>query len=269
MAKLFEDKRIIFASSVYSEGGKLHVIKKTSGKPIFDKDRPVYSMIRGMSRTLITSGIFKLIFREQPQERKRHLQNSLCSWRQRNRKDVWHFERKTKTKRFCYDWHEEGRNHSFHQHRPLQLDGNWSFEKAWRKGHHPQRSLDWSLWSKVYSDPDWMRPQDHERILVKMQENQRYGQDWPALFRLLWRKHEERMHWRWIPIRWELLQEGLGKWEDWRQGWHGKHRKTCLQSLRMEKGLIIKLNDLLKIINSKYVLQIQSDSKCNWLKLTN
>jgi hypothetical protein len=61
MAKLFEDKKIIFASSVYCENGKLRVMKKTSGKPVFDKDRPVYSMIRGMSRTLITSCNLHLI----------------------------------------------------------------------------------------------------------------------------------------------------------------------------------------------------------------
>lgn len=56
IAKLFEDKKVIFASSVYSDNGKLRVIIKKSGKPVFDKDRPIYSMIRGMSRTLITSG---------------------------------------------------------------------------------------------------------------------------------------------------------------------------------------------------------------------
>jgi hypothetical protein len=65
MAKLFEDKKIIFASSVLSENGKLRVIKKTSGKPIFDKDRPIYSMIRGMSKTIITSGKTLFNFRKQ------------------------------------------------------------------------------------------------------------------------------------------------------------------------------------------------------------
>jgi len=64
MAKLFEDKKIIFASSVYCEGGKLHVIKKSTGKPVFDKDRPIYSMIRGISRTLITSCKLNFIFRK-------------------------------------------------------------------------------------------------------------------------------------------------------------------------------------------------------------
>jgi hypothetical protein len=58
MAKLFEDKKIIFASSVFCENGKMKVAKKTSGKPIFDKDRPIYSMVRGMAKTIITSGTF-------------------------------------------------------------------------------------------------------------------------------------------------------------------------------------------------------------------
>lgn len=56
IAKLFEDKKVIFSSSVYCDNGKLKVIIKKSGKPVFDKDRPIYSMIRGMSKTLITSG---------------------------------------------------------------------------------------------------------------------------------------------------------------------------------------------------------------------
>ncbi len=68
MAKLFEGKKILFASSVYCDNGKLKVIIKKSGKPIFDKDRPVYSMLRGLSKTLITSGNSAFISREQPQE---------------------------------------------------------------------------------------------------------------------------------------------------------------------------------------------------------
>lgn len=49
IAKLFENKKAIFASSVYCDNGKLKAIIKKSGKPVFDKDRPIYSMIRGMS----------------------------------------------------------------------------------------------------------------------------------------------------------------------------------------------------------------------------
>lgn len=64
IAKLFEDKKVIFASSVLLENGKLRVIKKTSGKPIFDKDRPVYSMIRGYAQTIITSGKKQFILRK-------------------------------------------------------------------------------------------------------------------------------------------------------------------------------------------------------------
>ena len=64
MAKLFEDKKIIFACSVVCENGKMKVIKKTSGKPVFDKDRPIYSMIRGMASTIITTGTFCFILRE-------------------------------------------------------------------------------------------------------------------------------------------------------------------------------------------------------------
>ena len=109
IAKLFEDKRIIFASTVLSENGKLKVVKKTSGKPIFDKDRPIYSMIRGFSRTIITSGKNSSILRKQPQIRKGHLQGSFCQRRQRHRKDVRHFERKAKTERFCHERHEKGR----------------------------------------------------------------------------------------------------------------------------------------------------------------
>ena len=64
VAKLFEDKKIIFASSVLLENGKMRIIKKTSGKPIFDKDRPLYSMIRGISRTIITTGTFSSYFKK-------------------------------------------------------------------------------------------------------------------------------------------------------------------------------------------------------------
>jgi hypothetical protein len=56
MAKLFEDKKIMFCSATYHEGGKCYVVKKSSGKPMFELDRPVYSMVRGMAKTLITSG---------------------------------------------------------------------------------------------------------------------------------------------------------------------------------------------------------------------
>lgn len=62
MAKFFEGKKIMFASSVYCDNDKLKVILKKSGKPVFDKDRPIYSMIRGMSKTLITSGKNLTIF---------------------------------------------------------------------------------------------------------------------------------------------------------------------------------------------------------------
>ena len=58
MVKLVEDKKVLFSSTVYCDGGKTYVIKKNSGKPIFDIDRPIYSMVRGMSKTLITSGNF-------------------------------------------------------------------------------------------------------------------------------------------------------------------------------------------------------------------
>lgn len=61
IAKLIEDKKIISSSSVYSDNGKLKVFIKKSGKPIFDKDRPIYSMIRAMSKTIITTGKFYLI----------------------------------------------------------------------------------------------------------------------------------------------------------------------------------------------------------------
>jgi hypothetical protein len=64
MAKFFEDKKIMFASSVVCENGKMKVIKKTSGKPVFDKDRPIYSMIRGMAATIITPGKFHFILRK-------------------------------------------------------------------------------------------------------------------------------------------------------------------------------------------------------------
>jgi hypothetical protein len=73
MAKLFEDKRIIFASSVLCENGKMKVVKKTSGKPIFDKDRPIYSMIRGMSRTIITTCTFSFYFQKITSNLKRTL----------------------------------------------------------------------------------------------------------------------------------------------------------------------------------------------------
>lgn len=55
MAKLFEGKKVMFSSSVYCEDGNFKAINKPSGKPIFEKDRFIYSMMRGMSKTLITS----------------------------------------------------------------------------------------------------------------------------------------------------------------------------------------------------------------------
>lgn len=64
MAKLCENKKVLFSASVCTDNGKTYVIKKTSGQPVFDKDRPIYSMIRGIAKTLISSGIFRSIFRQ-------------------------------------------------------------------------------------------------------------------------------------------------------------------------------------------------------------
>lgn len=68
MAKLFQNKNIMFSSSCYCDGGKTYVIKKPSGVPIFEKNRVVYSLIRGMAETLITSGKILVYFRRKVEE---------------------------------------------------------------------------------------------------------------------------------------------------------------------------------------------------------
>lgn len=63
IGNFFEGKKVMFASSVIYNDGRFKVINKPSGKPVLEKNMPIYSMMRGMSKTLITSCKNIYIFR--------------------------------------------------------------------------------------------------------------------------------------------------------------------------------------------------------------
>ena len=179
-----------------------------------------------------------LIFRQQLKSREGHLQNSLLKRRQRHPKNVRHFERKSKTKRFCHDWTEKGRYLNLHEHRFVQSCWPLSFEKTLNRYHFEGNR--WRFMGEENDpNPHRMRTNMHQRVLEKCQESKRQEHHWTCLFCLLWRKDEEGMYWRWIQIRWDSFQEGLGKWQIRCQGWHVKHWKTLVQGLR-EKRLMNK-----------------------------